>query len=166
MHEPAHTIAPQGAKRSQHAILFVTPNDADTRAVDMATGRHGFGHVALWSGIFDGGVPIVLDASMAEKRVGFRPLAAMTLGVPYFPLWIDSGLGSQMFHRAMQCIGAPYDYAGLFRRRLRDDAFTCSALIACALPIHIARRCTHPSWRPIAPNDIARGLGVPRWSSP
>lgn len=151
-----------------HAILFVRPFDADTSAVNAATGRHGFGHVALWSGFVEDGEPIVLDSSTSYPGnpggVQFRPMTAMTRGVPVVHLWLDDHLGQLMLRKAIRCIGAPYDYGGLLRPRRRDDAFTCSGLICCALPLHLDRRCRPRGPLPVSPNDIARGLGVPRWS--
>jgi hypothetical protein len=147
----------------RHAILFVTPFDADTWAVDRWTGRHGFGHVALWSGIVEGGQPIVLDSSLTEQGVTFRPLLDMTRGVPYATLELDDKLGQWMLARAIRCVGQPYDYGGLLRGRVNDDAFTCSGLLCCALPVQLERRC-RPAKGPVSPNDLARGLGVPKWS--
>lgn len=149
-------------RRTRHAIIFVTPFDADTSAVNLATGRHGFGHIALWGGQTDGDRPIVLDSSIGQG-VGFRPLHAMTRGVPYVPLYLEDDMGAWIFRRAMRCIGSPYDYGGLWRGRVRGDAFTCSGLVACALPVQIQAQC-RPQTRPVSPNDIARGLGVPKWS--
>lgn len=150
-------------RRTRHALLFVTPFDADTWAVNAATGSHGFGHVAVWGGQFNGDIPIVLDSSTTVGGVSLRPLPAMTRGAPYFPLYLDDELGGWIFRRAMKCIGAPYDYGGLFRGRPRDDAFTCSGLVACSLPVQLQHRC-RPVRGPVSPNDIARTLGVPRWS--
>jgi len=149
---------------SRHAILFVTPFDADTSGVNIGTGRHGFGHVALWSGIVERGKPIVLDSSMTLGGVAFRPLDEMTREKPYSALWLDDRLGDWMFRRTMRCLGAPYDFGGLFRGRKRSDTFTCSGLICCALPIQLEQRC-RPKRGPVSPNDLARGLGVPKWSS-
>lgn len=148
---------------SRYALLFVTPFDADTSAVDLATGRHGFGHVALWPGIVEDGQPVVLDSSIGNG-VGFRPLRSMTRDAPYYAMPLDEKLGEWIFSRAMRCLGSPYDYAGLIRRRVNEDAFTCSGLICCALPLQLEQLC-RPKRRPVSPNDIARGLGVPRWSS-
>ena len=148
---------------SSHAILFVTPFDADTSAVNLATGRHGFGHVALWAGTVENMQPIVLDSSIAEGGVRFRPLREMTRDVPHVTLWLDDELGAWIFRRAMACIGAPYDYKGLFSGTVRPDAFTCSGLVCCALPVQLERRC-RPKRGPVSPNDLARGLGVPKWN--
>lgn len=148
----------------RHAIVFVTPFDADTSLVNRLTGRHGYGHVALWSGIYDPhGQPLVLDASIALEQVAFRPLDAMALGAPYELFALDDMLGEWMFNRAVRCVGRPYDYHGLVRSRVTDAAFTCSGLICCALPVQLERRC-RPRGRPVSPNDLARGLGVRRWS--
>lgn len=149
----------------RHAILFVTPFDADTRMVNRFTGRHGYGHVALFSGIYEGDTAIVLDSSMTEGCVGFRPLLDMTRGVPYHSMWIDDQLGNFMLKRAMRCLGSPYDFGGLFRARARDDAFTCSGLIRCALPQHLVEQCRPTGRFGFSPNDLARGLGVPRWGA-
>lgn len=149
------------AKR--HAILFVTPFDADTRGVNLGTGRHGFGHVALWPKLVEGGEPIVLDSSIGNG-VGFRPMMEMTRGAPFSTLWLDDAMGDWIFRRALRCCGFPYDYAGLFRGRKSDVAFTCSGLVCCSLPIHLEQRC-RPDYGPVSPNDLARGLGVPKWSS-
>lgn len=148
---------------AEHAILFVTPFDDDTAVVNRVTGRWGYGHVALWSGIIERGHPMVLDASTVLGKVSFRPLTHMTRGAPYATLPLGPELGQWMLRRAVRCIGAKYDTGGLFLSRKRDDAYTCSGLICCALPMQIAARC-QPSVGPVSPNDIARALGVPRWT--
>ena len=134
----------------QHAILFVTPFCLDTRAVNLATGRHGFGHIALYSGIRNGTTPMVLDSSVPDETrgwpggVSFRPLLDMTRG-------------------------KPYDTGGLFRGRRNDEAFTCSGLICCILPAQLEQRCRElavAESRPVSPNTIARVMGVPKWNSP
>lgn len=147
---------------THHAIVFVTPFDADTSAVNLATGRHGFGHVALWGGHVEHGQPIVLDSALGIG-VSLRPLQECTHLAPHRALYLDDALGAWLFARALRCLGKPYDYGGLFRERARDDAFTCSGLVACALPVQLEVRC-RPRRGPVSPNDLARGLGVPRWS--
>lgn len=152
---------------AKHAILFVTPFDADTKAVDLATGRHGFGHVALWNSTFERTRPMVLDSSIAEG-VKFRPLEAMTRGAPYYRLDLDDALGAWIFARAVRCIGKPYDYRGLFLGRRTDAAFTCSGLVCCALPVQLEQRCRRlaaerPGPSTVSPNDLARASGVPPW---
>lgn len=148
---------------TRHAILFVRPFDADTRAVSFVCGAWGFGHVALWAGDTDGTQPLVLDSSIGNG-VGFRPLREMTRGVPYVTRWLDDDFGARLFARALRCIGAPYHYRGLFSAEPSADAFTCSGLIACALPHHLADRCRKIAGRmPVSPNAVARGLGVPKW---
>lgn len=150
---------------SSHAILFVRPFDADTKAVNLGTGGHGFGHVALWGGDVQGDQPIVLDASMTERCVAFRPLHQMTRGVPYVALYLDDRLGERIFARALECIDAPYNFGGLFRHAPRDDAFTCSGLVCRALPAHLAERCrAQAGLFPVSPNAIARAMKVPKWS--
>lgn len=150
--------------RGFYALLFVTPFDTDTLWVDRATGGYGYGHVALWNGTFSGDTPIVLDSSMTQNGVFLRPLLDMTRGVPYQTLRLDDRLGEWVYSRAMRCLGAKYDFAGLMRRRAKADAYTCSGLVCSALPRQLADRCRH-RWRPISPNDIARGLNVPPWRS-
>lgn len=152
---------------TQHAILFVTPFDLDTRGVDFATGRHGFGHVALWSGIVERAQPIVLDASMTTGDVRFRPLSAMTRGAPYYRHELDPVMGAWIFKRALRCVGKPYDTAGLFRGRRNDAAFTCSGLVCCALPLQLeqrARAVADRMRRPVSPNALAIAFGVPAWA--
>lgn len=149
---------------TSHAILFVRPFDADTTAVSMVCGRWGFGHVALWAGDVVGDQPIVLDSSIGNG-VGFRPLREMTRGVPYVSLWLDDALGARIFARALRCIGAPYHYRGLFSSEPSPGAYTCSGLVACALPHHLSDRCRRLAGTfPVSPNAIAKGLGVPKWS--
>lgn len=156
--------------RPGHAILFVTPFDADTGAVNVATGRHGFGHVAIWGGDMQGNEPVVIDASMTEGCVATRPLRSMTRGKPFATLKLDDELGKFVYRRALDCIGAPYNYRGLFSTDVRSDAFTCSGLVCCALPLHIAERCRDVARRmtvkPVSPNAIAIALGVKKWSKP
>jgi hypothetical protein len=155
-----------------YAIIFVTPFCFDTKAVNFATGRHGYGHVALWAGQMTNVPltgpgsnaefePIILDSSIGIG-VSFRPLLEMTRGVGYRKHWLSDELGQWVFARALDCVGAPYDYGGLLARRVTDEAYTCSGLICCALPEHIARAC-RPRGRPVAPNDLARYFGVPKW---
>lgn len=149
-----------------HALLFVTPFDADTWAVDRATGSHGFGHVAIWTGIIERGQPLVLDSAIGIG-VGFRPLLAMTRGARYAKLDLQPELGAWIFARALRCVGKPYDNGGLFRGRRNDAAFTCSGLVCCALPVQLEQHCRELARNnrgPISPNDLARGLGVPKWS--
>lgn len=148
--------------RTSHAIIFCTPFDVDMIAVNLATGGYGYGHVALWGGQVQGDEPIVLDASM-EHGVGFRRLMAMTRGFPYRAHYLDDTLGDYVFARALAKIGAPYDFTGLLRPRYRPDAATCSALVGASLPPQLRAACQPPR-RPISPNDLARGLGVPPWS--
>lgn len=151
-----------------HALLFVTPFDADTWMVDRTTGAHGFGHVAIYSGIIERQQPMVLDASLTTGDVGFRPLAAMTRGAPYYKHELDDALGAWVFERALRCVGKPYDRAGLVRARRNDDAFTCSGLVCCALPVQLEQRCRELAARnrgPVSPNDLARAFGVPKWGS-
>lgn len=150
--------------RSRHAILYVTPFDPDTAAVNRLTGSYGYGHVALWGGDMDGDMPIVLDSSIGNG-VGFRRLDVMTRGVPYVSQFLDDRLGARVFAKAMACIGARYHYWGLVSGRVSPDAFTCSGLVCCALPLHLEKMC-RPSRGPVSPNDIARSLGVPKWSPP
>ena len=150
--------------RGYHALLFVTPFDPDTKWVDRLTGSYGYGHVALWNGTYTGDVPIVLDSSVKMGGVFLRPLSEMTGGVPYRSLRLDNALGRWVYSRAMRCLGANYDYGGLVSRASRDGLYTCSGLVASCLPRHISDRCRH-RWRPISPNDLARGLNVPRWPS-
>ena len=88
----------------------------------------------------------------------------MCLGAPYEMLPLHDMLGEWMFARAARCVGKPYDYSGLVRSRVTDEAFTCSGLICCALPVQLERRC-RPKNRPVSPNDLARGLGVRKWSA-
>lgn len=151
---------------SKHAILFVTPFDLDTRAVNFGTGGHGYGHVALWSGIVERARPIILDASLTTGEVGFRPLAAMTRGAAYHRYDLDDLMGDWIFERALRCVGKPYDTAGLFRGRRSDAAFTCSGLVCCALPLQLeqrARAIADRMRRPVSPNALAIALGVPAW---
>lgn len=150
-----------------YAIIFVTPFDADTKAVDLATGLHGYGHVALWGGDMHGHEPVILDSSMTEGCVAMRPLHEMTRDKPFFALHIDDALGSLMYRRAVECVGAPYHYRGLFSTEIRNDAFTCSGLVCCALPLHIAERCRETArqlrFKAVSPNAVAMTFGVDRW---
>lgn len=147
-----------------YAIVFVTPFDLDTKAVDLATGRHGYGHVALWAGhMTKDDEPIVLDSAIG-LGVSFRTLSQMSRGVPCRKKMLSESLGQWVFNRAVQCVGCEYDYGGLMRRRVSEDSYTCSGLICCSLPEHI-QRAARPAGRPIAPNDLARHFGVPRWVS-
>ncbi len=154
---------------ARHAIVFVTPTDADTTLVDIGTGRHGYGHVALWSGIYSNAEPIVLDSSMVRSCVSFRPLEEVTCGMPYVTWPLDERLGEYMFRRAMRCVGKPYDYAGLIKTRVSDDAFTCSGLVCRAMPAQLDRQCRKVAstltFKTVSPNAIAIALGVPKWTA-
>ena len=144
------------------ALLFVTPFDSDTRAVDLATGRYGYGHVAIWGGqMTRDHEPIVLDAAI-DVGVTMRRLRAMTRGAPFRHVALDEALGCFIFERAAALVGRPYDFVGLAKRRLRSDRFTCSGLVAACMPHHLRAR-LEPKRRPIAPNDLAQLFGVPSW---
>lgn len=146
------------------SLLFVTPYDADTRLVDLATGRHGYGHVAIWGGHvgsrtpqFPDGEPVVFDAGIGYG-VGFRALS-IACPAPFRELKLDQHLGRWIWRRAVACAGSEYDYAGLIRGRKTTDRFTCSGLVACALPEHM--RSALP--KRVSPNDLARYFKVPAW---
>jgi hypothetical protein len=159
------------------SLLFVTPYDADTRLVNLTTGRHGYGHVSIWaghvcseagcssrvSGSAEGepGEPMVFDSGIGYG-VGFRPLSVATGGAPFRELKLDATLGRWIWHRATSCSGCEYDYAGLVRSRRPTKSYTCSGLVASCLPEHI--RCELPGR--VSPNDLARYFNVPRWAKP
>jgi hypothetical protein len=146
---------------SQPAIVFVRPFDADTKAVDLATGRWGFGHVALFGCELDEfRQPLVVDAAIAYGVVR-RRLVDMARGAGYTFFLLPKGVGLAAYTLAAERLGQPYHYGGLFGRAPgQDDRATCSGLVYDCLPPGIRagikfRR--HPS-----PNDLARSLGVPR----
>ncbi len=139
-------------------LIFVTPYDSDTRLVNLATGRHGYGHVAIWAGHEDqAGEPVVFDAGIGYG-VGFRPFSvacpSSTRSVK-----LDEHLGRWVWTRALRCAGLEYDYVGLVRGRRATHAFTCSGLVACALPPHMRNELPDR----VSPNDLARYFGVPAW---
>lgn len=143
-------------------LLFVTPYDADTRLVDLATGRYGYGHVSIWGGhvaaptaAFPDGEPMVFDAGIGYG-VGFRPISVACPST-FRKLELDRHLGRWVWRRALACAGSMYDYVGLVRGRRAQTKYTCSGLVACSLPEHI--RMELPAR--VSPNDIARYFGVP-----
>jgi hypothetical protein len=140
------------------SLLFVPPYDADTRLVDLATGRHGYGHVAIWGGLSDADGPVVFDAGIGYG-VGFRSLTIATSGRSFFERRLDEHLGRWVWNRAVACAGCEYDYAGLVRSRRSMGRYTCSGLVASCMPEHIRAdlpgRCS--------PNDLARYFDVPPW---
>lgn len=139
------------------SLLFVPPYDADTRLVDRLTGRHGYGHVAIWGGQTSEGEPVVFDAGIGYG-VGFRPLS-VACGKLFRELRLTDPLGEWIWSRALAHVGGGYDYAGLVRSRAQTTRFTCSGLVASCMPAHMRAelpgRCS--------PNDIARYFGVPAW---
>src|SRR5688500_16152808 len=98
------------------SLLFVTPYDADTRLVNLTTGRHGYGHVSIWGGhVCEGlscipGEPMVFDSGIGYG-VGFRPLSVATGGAPFHEFKIDGALDNWVWSRATACTGCEYDYA-------------------------------------------------------
>lgn len=148
-------------------LIFCTPFDLDTKAVDLATGRWGYGHVALWAGQMtkppEGQAePLVLDSGIGVG-VSFRTLTAMAKGAPVRKHLLCAPLGEWIFLRALEHVGKPYDYTGLLASRPSEDAYTCSGLICCAMPEHMSKE-ARPRGRPVSPNDLARYFGVPKWA--
>jgi hypothetical protein len=142
--------------RGRVALVFCPPYDADTKLVDLATGRHGYGHVAMWGGHFMDGVPLVLDSGIGYG-VGFRPISIVCGGRLVRTTDLDVHLSAWIWRRALACIGSEYDYAGLMRKRRPCERYTCSGLVASCLPEHI--RSELPGR--VSPNDLARYFGVP-----
>ena len=142
----------------RHAIIFCRPFDADTMAVDLATGRHGFGHVATWHGHTSGGDPVVIDSSFG-RGVGFRPLPEVTRGFGCRAVWLDDPVGEYVLAKALAHVGKPYDYRGLVRHGRDAQAHTCSGLVYHCLPPFMQRRCRFRG--PVSPNDLARAFEVP-----
>lgn len=144
---------------SDPAIVLVRPFDADTRAVDLATGRWGFGHVALYGCELDAHAhPLVIDSCIARGVVR-RRLDAMARGALYYFVPLPREAGRAAYERAIARLGRPYHYGGLFLRKPRPDMHTCSSLILECLPADMAARIKFR--RHVSPNDIARSLGVP-----
>lgn len=142
----------------RHAIIFCRPYDADTMAVDLATGRHGFGHVATWHGHTTLDDLIVIDASFGAG-VSFRQLSRVTCGFGYHAVRLEDPIGEYVLSRMLEHVGKPYDYGGLIRHGDGSRAHTCSGLVYRCLPPFMQRRCRFRG--PVSPNDLARALEVP-----
>lgn len=140
------------------SLLFVTPYDVDTRLVNLATGRYGYGHVSIWAGHLSQDEPIVLDSGIGYG-VGFRPLSIATGRAPFHEIQLDETLSSWIWRRALARIGCEYDYAGLVRSRRPTECYTCSGLVACCLPEHIREALPER----VSPNDLAKHFGAPKW---
>lgn len=144
-----------GLPRGTLALVFVAPYDSDTRIVNLATGRYGYDHVALWGGHMKSGEPMLLDAGIGWG-VGFRP---QSLCAPGRSRSTELGreLSCWIWRRAMAEVGCAYDYVGLVRSRRPCGRYTCSGLVAACLPEHM--RIELPGR--VSPNDLARYFGVP-----
>ena len=145
-----------GLPRGVITLVFAAPYDADTQLVNLATGRHGYGHVAMWAGHERGGQPLVLDSGIGYG-VGFRPLSIAAGGAPIRTHELCPELSRWVWRRALVFIGCEYDYAGLVRARRSCERFTCSGLVAACLPEHL--RMDLPGR--VSPNDLARYFNVP-----
>ena len=140
-------------------IVLVAPFDRDTRAVDRVTGGRGYGHVAIAGGELDeDGRILVVDASTLTKCVSRRPLRDVLWGARFRVLPVPAA--EDVYARALERLGEPYDFRALVGFRPRPGYWTCSGLAHACL--ETAERTKVRPWRKgwsVAPNDLARALG-------
>jgi hypothetical protein len=140
-------------------IVCIAPFDRDTRAVDWATGRLGYGHVALAGGETDDfGRTLVVDSSTVTGGVYRRPLLDVVRRSRFRVLELEDCAGC--YGRALEHLGEPYDFRALVGFRPRAGYWTCSGLVHACLPGQLRVRVK--PWRAgwsVAPNDIVRAFG-------
>lgn len=136
-------------------ILLVRPYDLDTRAIDLATGRQGYGHAGIFNGECVAGHQVGIDASFDEQRIGRRYLHEMTKGAPWDLIRLADATLAHLYRAAEKRIGQGYNNLGLLGRHSPDRA-TCSQLIYECLPEWVRVRI--PTWRPgwCSPNCLAK----------
>lgn len=136
-------------------ILLVRPYDLDTRAIDIATGSHGYGHVGIFAGEFAARYPVGIDASFDEQKISRRYLFEIVKGSKWDLLPLSAATLMQTYRAAQQRIGQPYNNLGLLGVHSPEKA-TCSQLIYECLPEWLRARI--PTWRSgwCSPNCLAK----------
>lgn len=157
--------APVGALRPMCGVSIVLfeRGDGEEVLIDLATGKHGFSHVAI-----DGceasksGQPLIIDckpglgvARRPESDYGQRRRVRV---------WLPLIEGREFYGCARGRVGQPYDLIGLVLPNGGPaDGYVCSQLVYECLPERLRERIpAWPSSRPVSPNDLARGLGAVR----
>lgn len=142
---------------SVRGILLFIPYDLDTHAVNLASGRAGYGHVAIANGESDAlGRALAIDSSLG-RGVFRRPIEMISGGRAWHIVTIGHLDLDAAYAEATRRIGGAYNYMGLAGRS-SDKKWTCSQLVYECLPDHL-RACVRACgpW-PLSPNCIARCL--------
>lgn len=140
-------------------LILVTPYDADTRAINLVTGRHGFGHAALACSEYDAfDRPLAIDASFATGKIQRRIVRRVTRGRPWILLPIPNI--EDVYARALERVGQPYNNWGLLGRQRPGKAATCSQLVYECLNEPDLVPCWRKGW--CSPNDLYRAFGGER----
>lgn len=140
-------------------ILLFAPCDLDTHAVNYASGRAGYGHVAIANGESDHfGRALAIDASLG-RGIFRRPLESISAanGRSWEIITIGQLDLDEAYAEAARRIGSGYNYSGLIGRA-SSKRWTCSQLIYECLPERLRERVRPCGPWPISPNCIARCL--------
>lgn len=143
------------------SIVLFEANDLESRIVDAATGGLGYSHVAVDGCEADEqGRPLLIDcrpglgvARVLEAEYGDRRRVRV---------WLPLCEGRELYGCVRGRVGQPYDVLGLVVPKTGPvGGVVCSQLVYECLPTTL--RGLIPGWpkeRPVAPNDLARGLGA------
>ncbi|MCH9686032.1 MAG: hypothetical protein K0V04_31645 [Deltaproteobacteria bacterium] len=143
------------------SVVFFEPDGLEARIIDAATGGHGFSHVAVDGCEADeDGRPLYIDC---RPGLGVARLPAADYGDrPRVRVWLPRCEGRELYGCIRGRLGQPYDALGLVVPKSGPvGGMICSQLVYECLPASL--RAAVPAWpkgRPVAPNDIARGLGA------
>lgn len=155
--------APVGSIRPKCGVSIVlfAPDGPEAVVIDAATGGLGYSHVALDGCEADeSGEPLYIDCrpGLGVARVP----ASLYEGRPHMRVWLPLVEGRELYGCARGRVGMPYDTLGLVVPKTGPvGGLICSQLIYECMPARL--RAMVPAWpehRPVAPNDLARGLGV------
>ena len=143
------------------SIVLFEVDGIEGKIIDAATGGHGFSHVALDGCEADEqGRSLLIDCQpgLGVARV---PVARYG-GRRRVRVWLPLCEGRELYGCVRGRVGQPYDVLGLVVPKTGPvGGLVCSQLVYECLPAELRRRV--PPWpkgRPVAPNDLARGLGA------
>ncbi len=150
---PAELVEPDGRPLGAEVAILLVASDGSpvADAIDRASGRLGYSHVAI-------------DAGHPTAILDYRPGA----GVHWAPrdryaeraqarVVLTGRTGEQLFGCARSRLGQPFDAAGLLLHT--TSLANCCGLVVGCLPPAIYGE-LGGSGRPIAPNDLARLFGA------
>lgn len=132
-------------------ILLFTPTSSIEKAINGATGKHGYSHVAMLLGLTDENRQVLVVDSQPTRGVKAVPLKNYHgRRIAYIPL--NDRTLAHARGAALSRLGKPY--------RGRPKGLTCGEFVAVCMPGKLQRQIKDQANFP-TPNSIAQAFGIP-----